>query len=159
MAISDDRFSALVRTELDRAYRLAGLLLGNAAEAEDATQDALLRAWQAWESLRDPAAVRPWFDRILVNVCRFIPLEDATSRHAGDPFRELLAGDATTRALDTLDPDLRTVIILRFGADLTVDDIARRLDWPAGTVKSRLHRALVQLRSELKGLESSEVAT
>lgn len=170
MAIPDERFTTLVRTELDRAYRLAGLLLGDAAEAEDATQDALVRAWLAWGSLRDPAALRPWFDRILVNICRdrlrrrakvrFITLDDASATvAAADPFRDLLAGDTATRALDTLDPDLRTVVILRYGADLTVDGIAARLDWPTGTVKSRLHRALAQLRAELERIERSAVAT
>lgn len=50
-----DQFLRLADGELDRAYRLAGLILGDQYEAEDATQDALLRAWRAAASLRDPA--------------------------------------------------------------------------------------------------------
>ena len=63
-------FDALGRAQLDRAYRLAGLILGTASEAEDATQEALLRAWRQRRSLRDPNRAQAWFDRILVNACR-----------------------------------------------------------------------------------------
>ena len=61
---------AATRAGLGRRYRLAGLLLGNAADAEDATQEAMLRAWRSAASLRDPAKVDSWLDGILVNVCR-----------------------------------------------------------------------------------------
>ena len=67
---ASDRLLGMSRAELDRAYRLAGLLLGDATEAEDATQEALLRAWRSIDSLRDPAGFGAWFDRILVNGCR-----------------------------------------------------------------------------------------
>ena len=67
---AEARFRALAAGELDRAYRLAGLLMGDATEAEDATQEALLRAWTSLGSLRDPAGFQAWFDRILVNICR-----------------------------------------------------------------------------------------
>ena len=63
-----ERFLRLANGELDRAYRWAGLILGDQYEAADATQDALLRAWRSATSLRDPAGFRAWFDRILVKV-------------------------------------------------------------------------------------------
>jgi RNA polymerase sigma-70 factor (ECF subfamily) len=155
-----DAFVALARGRLDRAYRLAGLILGGADEAEDATQDALTKAWQSFGSLRNPALFDAWLDRILVNVCRdrlrrrgrvrFVVLDDyAYDRPTADPFHRLLDGDEVLRAIDGLDADHRAVIILRFWADLTVDDIADRLGWPAGTVKSRLHRALEHVRARL----------
>lgn len=111
-------------------------------------------------SLRDPAGFDAWFDRILVNVCRdrlrrrgrirFVALDDyAHDRATADPFRRFLDGDEVLRALDGLDADHRAVIMLRYWADLTVDDIAARLGWPAGTVKSRLHRALGHIRARL----------
>jgi RNA polymerase sigma-70 factor (ECF subfamily) len=122
-------------------------------------------------SLRDPTGFDAWFDRILVNACRdrlrrrgrirFVALsESAHDRPTADPFRELLDSDEALRALDGLEPDHRAVIVLRYWADLTVDDIAARLGWPAGTVKSRLHRALAHVRSQLaadvRGAEESE---
>jgi RNA polymerase sigma-70 factor (ECF subfamily) len=157
----DDPFVRLADRELDRAYRLAGLILGNRHEAEDATQDALIRAWTAYPQLRNPGDFQAWFDRILVNVCRdrirrrrivhFLPMGvEHEQRPISDPFQQLLAEDELLGAMDGLDPDLRTVIVLRFWADLTVDEIARRCGWRSGTVKSRLHRALARMRTRLE---------
>ncbi len=155
------RFLQLVGGELDRAYRLAGLLLGDGRDAEDATQEALIRAWNGLAALRDPAMFRPWFDRILVNICRdrlrrtarvrFLPLDAGIGAVSADPFRDLLARDEALRALDALDADERTVVVLHFWADLSLADVADRTGWPIGTVKSRLHRALGKARVRLGG--------
>jgi len=70
---ADDRavaFGALLERHLDAAYRLAGVILGNAAEADDATHDAALAAWRKRDGLRVSARFEPWFTRIVVNVCR-----------------------------------------------------------------------------------------
>lgn len=166
--LSDDRsettarFLALATRELDRAYRLAGLLLGDRTEAEDATQDALLRAWQGRAGLRDPIQFQAWFDRILVNACRdrlrrrrpvrFIALEDAGDRPGSDdPFALITNRDQVLRAAARLDDDERLVVVLRFWADLSLADIADRTGWPIGTVKSRLHRALRRMAGWLEG--------
>src|SRR5262245_43202935 len=63
-------FEAHVEAELDGAYRLAGVILGDRWLAEDATHDAVLQAWLRFGSLRDPERFPAWFGRILVNVCR-----------------------------------------------------------------------------------------
>ena len=156
----DHPLAELANRELDRAYRLAGLLLGSREDAEDATQDALVRAWSSFGSLRSADEFQAWFDRILVNVCRdrlrrrrlvrFIPLEADSGRRAlDDPFAHVLADDELNRAMTALDDDLRTAVVLRFWADLTVDDIARRTGARPGTVKSRLHRAMGLIRDQL----------
>jgi RNA polymerase sigma factor (sigma-70 family) len=163
-----DRFLRLADGELDRAYRLAGLILGDQHEAEDATQDALLRAWRAAASLRDPAGFQAWFDRILVNVCRdrlrrrgkvrLVELDEAQSISVvRDPFRTFLDRDEVLRAMASLDEDHRIVIVLHYWADLTLDAVAERVGWPVGTVKSRLHRALATMRSRLDRVAVSEV--
>jgi RNA polymerase sigma factor (sigma-70 family) len=155
-----DRILRLAEAELDRAYRLAGLILGDQHEAQDATQDALLRAWRSAASLRDIAGFQAWFDRILVNVCRDrlhrrgrirqVMLDEAGSTMPiRDPFRDVLDRDETLRAVALLDDDLRIVILLHYWADLTLDGVAERVGWPVGTVKSRLHRALRQMRDQL----------
>jgi RNA polymerase sigma-70 factor, ECF subfamily len=163
MSLADDAsdFVRLVQPELAGAYRLAGFLLRDATEAEDATQDALEKAWQAWPRLRDTDRFGAWFDRILVNVCydrlrgrrgvRLLELDDEiamTLKHQ-DPFREALARDEVGRLVRLLPADQQIVVGLRFWRDLTLEEIADRLAVPLGTVKSRLHYALKSLRSEL----------
>jgi RNA polymerase sigma-70 factor (ECF subfamily) len=150
-------FRTVGRHELDRAYRLAGFILGDAREAEDATQDALLRAWRQRRSLRQLGSAQAWFDRILVNGCRdrlrrrrssvrWAEVDDAVSSAAADPFASLLARDSVLRALSTLPPEQRIALILRYWADLPIDAVADRLGIPAGTAKSRLHYAMQALR-------------
>ena len=164
-----NRLLGMSRAELDRAYRLAGLLLGDATEAEDATQEALLRAWKSIGSLRDAAGFGAWFDRILVNGCRdrlrrrrlirFIPLDTdagAEGRTATDPFRSVHDRDEVLGAMAALDADERLVVVLHYWADLTLQDVADRVGWPIGTVKSRLHHALERMRRRLgEGIEES----
>jgi RNA polymerase sigma-70 factor (ECF subfamily) len=150
-----DSVVRLIEGGLDRAYRMAGLILGDAAEAEDAVGDAIEAALRHARDLHDPARFGAWFDRILVNRCRdrlrrrsrirFIPLAgDAIARH--DPFADVLARDEAVRGLHDLSADERVVVVLHFWADLTLAEVALRTGWPLGTVKSRLHRALEGLR-------------
>ncbi len=158
-------FAALVdRRALDRAYRTARLILGDPSEAEDATHDAALSAWRRFSELRDPERFEAWFGRILINACRdrlrarrrlpvsvdapgVHPLGDAPTADAADAVarRELLRG-----AVMSLSPVHREVVVLRFYADLTIDQIAERTGVRAGTVKSRLHHALRRLRDEVE---------
>ncbi len=148
------------RAGLDRRYRLAGLLLGNAADAEDATQEAMLRAWRSAASLRDPARVDAWLDGILVNLCRdwlrrqkvvrFLSLaDDVASAGRDDQFQVVLDRDEVVRAMRDLDADQRIVVVLHYWGGLTLEGIADRLGWPVGTVKSRLHNALRRMRAVL----------
>ena len=160
------RFIAGAGPVLDHAYHLAGILLGNAHDAEDAVQDALAAAWQGFDRLREVDRFPAWFDRILVSVCRdrlrrrgtvrFVPIDVSIDPAGGDPFRELIERDALLVGLARLTPDERIVIVLRYWADLSLDDIADRLGWPLGSVKSRLHRALARLRAGLT-LDDKEI--
>jgi RNA polymerase sigma-70 factor, ECF subfamily len=150
-------FVAAARPGIDRAYRLAGLLLGDAPEAEDAVQDALIVAWQSFDKLRETEKFGAWFDRIVVNGCRdrlrrrnvvrFIPIDGQPEPAGRDPFVAFIERDALLGGLGQLTHDERIVVVLRFWADLPLEGIAERLDWPIGTVKSRLHRALDRLRT------------
>jgi RNA polymerase sigma factor, sigma-70 family len=150
----------LIELELDRAYRIAGLVLGSGSDAEEAAARAIEHAWEHRSQLRDATRFRAWFDRILVNECRdhirrrgkvrFIDLAHAAENLAErDPFEELAAHDEMLRAMAALDIDERAVIVLHYWADLTLRDVADRLGWRTGTVKSRLHRALVVLRAQI----------
>lgn len=154
-------FIARAEPELPGAYRLAGFLLRDAGEAEDATQEALLKAWLAWPKLRDRDSFGAWFDRIVVNVCknrlrdrkgiRALALDEemANEVRTADPFRAALARDEVGRLVATLSPDHQALVALRFWRDMSLEEIAERLDLPLGTVKSRLHYAMRSLRGQL----------
>jgi RNA polymerase sigma-70 factor (ECF subfamily) len=167
---SSDRaaaFSSLLDRTLDRSFRLAAVILGNRAEAEDAISDAALRAWQHVGSLRDPARFDAWFSRIVVNVCRdrlhgrrrpsvlYLEVDQGgealTGARAGaappDAFAASDERAALRQALSALTPDHRAVIALHYLEGLTVDEIAVQLGTPAGTVKSRLHYGLASMRA------------
>jgi RNA polymerase sigma-70 factor (ECF subfamily) len=155
-----DTFVRLTRAELDRAYRMAGLILGNTGDAEDAVGDAIERAWTHVGELREPDRFQAWFDRILVNACRdrirrrgrvrFVQLApEFDTPAAGDAFERAIERDQILRAMVDLTPDEREVVVLHFYADLTLEAVAERLGWRTGTVKSRLHRALGKMRRQL----------
>lgn len=154
-------FAALASRHQRSLYCTAYSILGSSWDASDAVQDALLESWAHVETLRDPAHFRPWLVRILVNTCF-----DALGRRS----RVVLSGDTPPedprraeahafvgteaqldlfRALRDLDEEQRMVIALRFFNDLKIDDIAAVLGVPAGTVKSRVNRALARLARDL----------
>jgi RNA polymerase sigma-70 factor (ECF subfamily) len=158
-------FLALADQHLDASYRLAHAILRERADAEDATQDAFEMAWRKWDSLRDRALFEHWFDRILVNTCRD-RLRSMSRRRLGevaaapplsgpDPYRSVHERDALWPAMARLTVDQRIAVTLRFYKDFTVDEIAVRVGARPGTVKSRLHRALRDLRASLGEAEST----
>ncbi len=158
-------FAAIDESRLLASYRLATLILRDRDEAEDATQEAIARAWSSWGTLRDENRFDAWFDRILVNVCRnrmrhvrtirVVALDDAYDAAARDSHAPTVARLALEPAFAALTPEQRIIVVLRFWRDLPVGEIAERLGIPAGTVKSRLHYALKSLRA---AIESSEEA-
>lgn len=159
-------FVALAEAELDGAYRLAAVILGDPWQAEDATHDAVVQAWLRYGSLRDPDRFGGWFQRILVNVCRdrlrkrrrspVTELSMAESSAMPDRYRAIDDRLALDRAFEQLSPDQAITVVLRFHVDLTLEDLAFRMGVPVGTVKSRLHAALAILASALSGLEVIE---
>jgi len=162
-------FETLVdRPALDRAYRIARLILGDPFEAEDAAHDAALSAWRRFGELRDPRKFEAWFGRILVNACRDrqriqrrLPvsvdpghIEPIGGRgEAADPTDAIARRELLARAISTLSPDHREVVVLRYFADLTVDQIAEQTGTRTGTVKSRLHYALRHLRDDVEAAD------
>ena len=158
-----DAFASLIEGQLDRAYRLATVILGSAIEAEDVVADAALAAWRSRRRLRDADRFEAWFSRIVVNACRDrlrrrrrrpvaeLSVEDFPPPDGDRPdFRDAVhRRDAMSRAFETLEPDERIVLVLRFWHDLQIDAIAERVGIPVGTVKSRLHHATLRLRAAL----------
>lgn len=160
----DDRavaFAMLAERQLDEAYRVARLIVGDPTEAADATHDAFVAAWRGWPGLRDRSRLDAWFGRILVNTCRnhvrrlrrrsVVDIGEALA--TPDPVRspQLAVDDRSELepAFLRLTPDQREVLVLRYYLDLPVDQIAARLGIPSGTVKSRIHNALRALETGL----------
>ena len=156
-------FTRLADRELDHAYRIAGVILGNGPDAEDATHDAVVLAWRAFGGLRDADRFEAWFQRILVNVCRdrlrkrrrspVTELVVAGSATAPAPFADIDDRLALDRAFSHLSPEQAITVALRFYADLTLEDVALRMGVPVGTVKSRLHAAMAAMQVAMTGLE------
>jgi RNA polymerase sigma-70 factor (ECF subfamily) len=160
-----EAFAVIDDSRLLASYRLATLILRDRAEAEDATQEAIARAWSCWGTLRDRTRFDAWFDRILVNVCRnrmrhvrsirVVALDDAFDVPASDSHTATAARLALEPAFARLSPEQRIIVVLRYWRDLSVEEIADRLQIPAGTVKSRLHYALKSLRAAIESPEEA----
>jgi RNA polymerase sigma-70 factor (ECF subfamily) len=155
-------FERFTEGRLGRAYRLAGLILRDPSEAEDAVHDAAVQAWLHWRELRDRDRFDAWFDRILVNGCRArlrnrsnrpLFVADSPELAGADAFSEVNEREVLHRALSTLGADHRIVVVLRYIEDLTPAEIAARTGEREGTVRSRLHYALRGLRAALEAAE------
>lgn len=167
---SPPSFERLVLPHLDAAYNLARWLLRSDQAAEDAVQEASMRAFRSIANLRGEDA-RPWLLGIVRNTCftmlervrngpRLVDFDDAEFEAAlaeepggpSDPIAQLqrertrVQIDAAIRALS---PALREMIVLREFEDLDYAQIARIVGVPIGTVMSRLSRARDKLRAVL----------
>ena len=160
----EEAVRALLLSSLDGAYRLATCILRDPAAAEDAVQEAALRAWSMRRGLRDPDRAEAWFARIVVNVCR---AELGAARAGASPswpspsprptIPETLR-DEVGRALARLTADEQIVVAMRYGRDLTVPQIAAATGLREGTVKSRLHNAEAHLRAAFEAERRAEEA-
>ena len=151
-----DSFAALIEPLLDPAYRLAVVMLADRSSAEDAVQEASVKAWRKLRQLRgDVTSLRPWFLSIVANECRMarrqrwwsvlklaeIP-SAATSPEPG-------ASSDLREALLKLQPDERLALVLHFYLDLPLDEVARALRISPSAAKSRIYRAAKRLRTDL----------
>ena len=155
-------FETLLRDRMDGLFRTAWAILGDEADARDATQDACLAAWRNLPRLREPDRFDPWLSRVLVNGCRMrlrsrarvreIPMapdHDRPGPPSDDPGSHAEA-DAIARAFDRLDADARSILVLHHLRHQPVTAIAATLGVPPGTVKSRLHTARTALAQALE---------
>ncbi len=161
-ATVDEAVGAVLLYRLDGAYRLATCILRDPVAAEDAVQEAALRAWSKRRGLRDPDRAEAWFARIVVNTCR----AELSRRSRRPPVSglDLVSGadesaevrDEVGRALARLTPDEQIVVAMRYGRDLTVPQIALHTGIREGTVKSRLHNAHEHLRAAFEAERRAE---
>ena len=145
------------------AFRIAYLVVGNAAEAEDAAQDGFVKAYRALHRFRTGEPLRPWLLKIVANEARNrrrastrrdvlalrASAESSSGEAAPSPEAALLDSErrrALVAAVDALPEPQRLVIACRYFLDLSAEETAAALDIRLGTVKSRTSRALEHLR-------------
>jgi RNA polymerase sigma-70 factor (ECF subfamily) len=164
--VAEESMEAFVVRVLPQAYRLAAVMLRDPVEAEDVAHDAVVAGWEKRSSLRDPGRVDAWFARVVANRCRdrlrersrhrLVELTPAHDWAAPDRSRDLGERDELGRAIQALTPDEQIVLGLRFGRDMEISEIARRLGQPEGTIKSRLHLARTRLRGALAASDARQ---
>jgi len=164
-------YEQIVEQHQATAFRVAWLITGSAADAEEAAQDAFVKAHRALDRFRDGAPFRPWLLRIVANEARNRRLAAgrrerlalrAVEGHRGEepaasPEQRVLEADARSEllaALQRLDERDRLAIACRYLLELSEAETAAALGWRRGTVKSRLSRALNRLRATMEGGES-----
>jgi len=179
----DGSFETMVRGHQDRLYTIAHRFLGDPHEAEDVTQDALVRAYRALAGY--PAAqvrelrLRPWLATIVLNLCRNRaarrrgpnPLSIDRDSVDGGGLPEPVADPAAAPAavlerhearnrwaslVRQLPPVYRAPVVLRHVDGLTYPELAQALDRPEGTVKAQVHRGLALLRTAYETAERLE---
>ncbi len=169
-----DAFTAIVRRYQDRLYSTLYRLVGSPEDARDLLQEAFVKAYRHLDRFEGASSLYTWLYRIAVNTGLshrrkrkrvYLSLsepfeedgpgrtwEDPSADDPADPVMSAETEALVQRALDALDGEHRTVVILRDIQQLDYAAIAEILDVPAGTVKSRLHRARLMLRDRLKTL-------
>jgi len=170
------RFQELVREYQDRIYNFACYCLGDRVEAEDVTQEVLIRLWRNLDRI-EPQGMWPWLLRVTRNAAidtlrrrgtyRSFQEEDPEGEAAQRapsrmPGPDALAESADlqrqlVRALRELPEPYRSIVVLREIQDLRYDEIASALDLPLTTVKVYLHRGRRMLRRRLREFAPHDV--
>ena len=156
-----DAFAELARGAVVRLDQVARLILRDPELARDAVQDGLIRAWRDLPGLRDPDRFDAWLNRLVTNACL-----DLVRRRRRRPIEVELAPIHTPAMVDTTtafaDRELvdgvlrrlgereRAIVVLHYYVGMPLADVAVTLGIPLGTVKSRLHRALGEMRYAIR---------
>jgi RNA polymerase sigma-70 factor (ECF subfamily) len=152
-----DAFAELARASVVRLDRAARLILRDPELARDAVQEGLIRAWRDLPGLRDPERFDAWLHRLIVNACldlarrrrrRPIEIELSPIHHpmTADESAVVARRDQIENVLRGLDPSGRAIVVLHYYLGMPLTEVAGSLGIPVGTVKSRLHRALGDMR-------------
>jgi RNA polymerase sigma-70 factor (ECF subfamily) len=165
---------ALIRRYENYVFRLCFLVMRSEQDAEDMTQETFIRAFRALPrfEVREGASFEAWLYRIAVNACRSRmrrkwyqvlpwpnPAPDVVAEPEAQPDRLVVKDERRNeilRAIDSLGEKHRLVVILRYYAGLSNEEIAQTLGIPSGTVRSRLHTARQRLKTVLAGKEEEQ---
>lgn len=162
-AISGDKsaFCQLVEEYKEDLYRIAYSYVKNQHDALDIVGETVYKAFTSINTLKNPAYVKTWFTRILINCAinhlnkskKIVYLDEDPSICWREEIDYSLHNEEQFdlhKALDDLDFKHKTIVILKYFEDLTLEQIAEVMDWPVSTVKTYLYRALRKLNVRLK---------
>jgi RNA polymerase sigma-70 factor (ECF subfamily) len=164
-------FDEIVTRHRNRVYAVALRICNRHEDALDVTQDVFLAAYRKLSGFRQEALLTTWLHRLAVNAALDLArkrsrrdhpsLDDAVEMADAAPGPDEVAADSVRaaevrRALASLSPEYRAVVVLHDLQDLDYAAVAAALDVPVGTVKSRLHRARLELARALRHLEPIE---
>lgn len=159
MAIKGDEkaFEEMIKHERNKLFRMAYLYVKNEDNALDIVQDTIYKAFISIKKLKEPDYFSTWITKILINTAldfikknkRLIPFSEV-ERLEHNHENTIEASMDLVEAIERLEEQHKTVIILRYYKDLSIKQISEILECPEGTIKTRLHRAINQLKSDLK---------
>jgi RNA polymerase sigma-70 factor (ECF subfamily) len=156
-----DAFAALVGASANRIFALASLILRDSDRAQDATQEAIVRAWRELPRLRDPGRFEAWLRRMVVNACydegrktrrrAEVSLVHLADHQTVDPdYAYRRESERIDRSFRRLPLEQRTVLVLQHQFGMSHVEIADTLGVPVGTVKSRIRYGTAAMRASLE---------
>jgi RNA polymerase sigma-70 factor (TIGR02954 family) len=150
----EEAFTLLLEEHKAKLYRIAYAHFKNEQDSLEALQETVYRAFKGIRKLKEPQYFSTWITRILLNYCtdelkrkgRNTPVEEVYSAEYSSSVGMDDTGIVIRMAVERLQPQWKQLIILKYYEDLTISQISQMLNWPDGTVKTRLSRAIQELR-------------
>lgn len=154
--MTSEDFAARVTAMTGTLYRVCSTVLSREADREDAVQEAVCRAWEKRDSLKNPGFFQTWMIRILLNACydtlrsqkRVVYMDRLPEPETG-PEEIPEEAIALRKAVSSLEESLRLPVVLYYAEGFPVEQIARALGLTRGAVKQRLYRARALLKEQL----------
>ncbi|KGA97649.1 RNA polymerase [Alkalihalobacillus alcalophilus ATCC 27647 = CGMCC 1.3604] len=152
------KFEELIKTEQERMYRVAYSFVKNEQDALDIVQDAVIKAYRSYDKLTEIQYFSTWMTRILINTAIdatrrrreviYVDFERTVSEknEQNDTLNKMLVDEQ----FDRLKPEQKSLIILRFYYGYSIKEMSELLQKPEGTIKSKLHRTLTQMKINLE---------
>lgn len=170
--LSGDRqaFAVLVERHKAVVYSLARHMLHDASDAEDAAQEAFIRAYSSLKSFRRESSFRSWLCQITNRLCidklrtrkyeqGRVALDEIAEPASPEPAEAFVASEQVRMALDRLPDNWRAVLIMRHMEELSYEEIAVSLGLPLGTVKTHLHRARAAFKREFDRFKQEDTCS
>lgn len=161
---NEESFCELIDQNKEKLYRVAYSYVNDKDEALDIVQDAVYKAYISIKNLKKAEFFSTWLTRIVINSAinsrkkskKIVYIDEYTNDAGIDELKDVADSMDLQTAINSLDDKYKTIVLLKFFEDRTLEDISQILNLSLSTVKSRLYRALNKLKLDLKGVESFE---